>query len=98
MDFSDANIHAEFWTHGVQVAVTCTDGTPVTDAALVAQIIADLAGLPQCVDEVRVEPVGQSPDGVWLATVPAEVYVEACEEGGLITTHSSGYVFEIPMA
>lgn len=87
-----------FWTHNVQVEVTTATGDPVLDADAVRSIIADMAGVPELIDQIDVEPVMDDPDGVWLATVYHEWYAEASETGmDWVGTHSGGYVVTIPM-
>lgn len=89
----------EFWTRNVQIEVTTASGDPVLDAHAVTAIIADMAGMPELVDEIDVEPVLDDPDGTWLATIPSQWYAEASESGtDWVGTHSGGYVVTIPMA
>lgn len=79
-------------TQGVQIDITETaTGVSITDPSLAILIIQDLAGDPGWDAELELV------DGGWLATVPADWYAEASEEGGFLLTHSGGYVFEIPM-
>lgn len=81
------------WTSSVQVAITTTDGTPVTDIATARGILADLfiPGL------IFTEDIDNEGDGIYLTSVPAELYQEASEEGGAVVSHSGGYILEIPM-
>lgn len=88
-----------FWTHNVQVEVTTATGDPILDVDTVRAIIADMAGMPELIDEIRAEPVTETPDGVWLLTVPAQWYAEASDMGtDWVGSHSGGYVVVIPMA
>lgn len=80
-------------TKGVQIDVQTTSGYRVTDPALITMIVQDLVG--DATFDVELEDDGCNG---WLATVPAEWYGEASEEGSFLLTHSGGYVFEIPMA
>lgn len=84
---------ASFWTRGVQVGLATTTGEPVTDVALAQTILAELF-VP---GGVYTEDIEGGEDGVWLVSVPAEMYGEAMEEGGATATHSGGFVLEIPM-
>jgi len=76
----------------VQVAITTTAGVPVEDKGTAAGILVDTFGVR--LTAVDLEDLG---NGLWLTVVPAEVYAEADEEGGLRLTHSGGYIVEIPM-
>ena len=84
---------ASYWTRGVQVSLTTTAGEPVTDLHLAQTVLADLF-VP---NGVYTEDIEGGENGVWLVSVPAELYAEASEEGGAVATHSGGYVLEIPM-
>lgn len=80
-------------TPAVQVAITIAEGgAPVVQAWLVRQIIAEVTGFRGWLPEVDSEG-----DGIWLVELPTEMYEEAEENGGLLLTHSAGYVVEIPM-
>jgi hypothetical protein len=75
-----------FWTSSVQVYITATDGTPVTDIETAQGILSDLftPGRPYT------EDIDSNDDGVFLLSVPAELYQEASEEGGAVVSHSGG--------
>lgn len=78
----------------VQIALdtAAIDGQPITDREVALGILADLFGMAQYTGVLE-----DQSGGVWYADVPVEIYEEAVECNGLILTHSSGAVFEIPM-
>lgn len=84
---------ASYWTRSVQVAITATDGTPVTDIETAQGILSDLF----TPGRLYTEDIDSNDDGVFLLSVPAELYQEASEEGGAVVSHSGGYILEIPM-
>lgn len=84
---------AGYWTRSVQVSLTTTTDEPVTDTDTARGILADLfiPGL------IFTEDIDNEGDGIYLTSVPAELYQEASEEGGAVVSHSGGYILEIPM-
>lgn len=82
------------WTASVFVIITDeATGAPVTDITKVAGLLASRLNVEIYPFEIEGEDAAS---GGWLATLDADDYATASEEGGLDISHN-GYNIEIPM-
>ena len=82
------------WTGGVFVSITDdATGAPITDIAEAARLLAIHCATDGYPFEIEGEDIEH---GGYLATVDADAYMEASEEGGL-DIYVDGHHIEIPM-